>query len=104
MLVSLPMSNAETGQVAWADSALWREVWLAVQKILAACLLIAAHKGLEFVLGWANATSLPEAEEVIRIYFYLAFRVITIRLVADAVILFVFAPWPRSGRRSEGAK
>ena len=78
----------------WIDSALWLEVWLAVQKILAACILIAAHRGLVLVLRWADAKiSLPLAESVIQIFFYLAFRVIAIRLVVDAVVLLAFAPW-----------
>lgn len=82
------------GRFEWLDSALWREVWLAVQKILAACVLIGAHQRLVFVLRWADATtSLPLAESVIQIFFYLAFRVIAIRLVVDAVVLLAFAPW-----------
>src|SRR3984893_16248009 len=82
------------GRFEWLDSALWREVWRAVQKILAACVLIGAHQGLVFVLRWADAaTSLPVGESVIPIFFSLAFRVIAIRLVLDAVMLLASAPW-----------
>jgi hypothetical protein len=91
------------GQFGWVDSTIWREVWRAVQKILAACVLIGAHQGLVLVLRWADSTTnLPVAESVIQIFFYLAFRVIAIRLVVDAVILLAFAPWwPPTERPSD---
>ncbi len=77
------------------DYAFWQEVGYALQRILGACVLILAHWGLERVIALvASGTDFPQADSVIRIYFYLAFRVIAIRLVLDAVIFLGLGPLP----------